>query len=247
MKWFIIGLIGVVSCLLFILILAPASLLVSALEDDIAQNVPEIALGTTEGSVWQGTQQLQYRTFPALVLQWDLSVLPLLTGTIDADNQLTSDNFEGEFSLRLAQTQGELTDGNLVITGQYLNHVTVPLGLDLSETFTINDLNLAWVDQWVTSISGIVRWPGGIVHIETPEGLHTVKMPALEGTLSLQDTAVRLQINDGQSGLMEILLKKDGWVAVAIDHRLITMIGIPFPDDPQADTGPAVLLEEKVF
>lgn len=247
MKWFILGLIGLLSFLAFLIASAPASLLISMLEEDISHNAPDVSLGMTQGSMWDGTQQLQYRQFPPLQMQWNLSVLPLITGAIESQNQLTGDNLDANFALRISGNEGEISRGNANISGQYLNHVTVPLGLDLSEAFKLSELDVAWTGNWVTSISGRINWPGGIVHIETPQGLHTTKLPPLLGILSLEDDDIRLNVNSGETELIDIRLQADGWARVEINHPLIAMTGIAFSDSQQPKSGPAVILEEKVF
>lgn len=254
-KWLLISAVGVLSFLVYIIYSAPASIAVNMMEEDMKLNAPDIQLGQTTGTFWNGDQELQYRQFPPINLAWDLSVLPVFTGRIDSETQLTGDGVEATFDLTASGNQGAISNLTGSVGSRYLNQITIPYGLDLSESVAIQTLDTTWENNWLTALSGNLNWPGGIVHIETPLALLSIKLPTLSGKLSMEGSDARLHITDAGNELMNIRLKKDGWAIVAINYPLLEMIGMPFQFAPPAPAGtartkesvPALVFEEKVF
>jgi len=264
-KWLLIGAIGALSFLMYIIYSAPASIAVNMMEEDIELNAPDIQLGQTNGTLWNGDQELQYRQFPPINIAWDLSVLPIITGRIDSKTQLTGDGVEATFDLTASGNQGAISNLTGSVGSRYLNQITIPYGLDLSDTLAIQTVDTSWENNWLTALSGNLNWPGGIVHIETPLALLSIKLPPLTGKLSMEGSDARLHITDAGNALMNIRLKKDGWAVVAINYSLLEMIGMPLqlvgpaPVDAAAvdaaaagtdltkESVPALIIEEKVF
>lgn len=238
--------IGLITCLGFITVMAPASLLVAIVGDDLRE-VEHLAVGNVSGRIWQGEAEFQYRTFPPAVMAWELNVLPLLTGSISGPVTLAGDGLDARFDAVLNAQHGRFSSLDASVQSSYINDVTVRYGLDLSGGFRLEGAGLQVTDGWIDVLDADLSWTGGIIHIETPEQIRTVKLPPLRGNLYMAGEDAQLMLYDGDTGLMEITLAKTGWVRVEIAWALLFLTGISVPGSPTSAEEPAVILEEKVF
>lgn len=237
---------GIITFLVFILVMAPASLLVSLAGDNL-QKVPDLEVGRVEGRIWAGAAELQYQSFPALV-SWNLAALPLALGRISADVEVAGDGLDAAFHVSANSNEGSITGATAFVDARYINQVSIGYGLDLSGQFSFSSDEVSFNRRWITAATGDLDWPGGIVHIETPERLHTVDLPPLRGKLSMDGDSVKLAINDTNTPLIDLSLKPSGWAAVGVSFAFIELAGLPIPLDARTDVaGPALLIEEKVL
>ena len=241
--WVVIGL---VTSLGFIFIMAPANLAVSMAQDSLGR-IPDLEIGRVEGRIWSGNAQIQYRRFPAQV-NWNLAALPLLIGSVSADIELHGDGLDAGFHLATHGAAGEVTDATALIDARYINPVSLDYGLNLSGQFSLTVDEIAFDNNRITSATGELNWPGGLVHIETPQQLYSVDLPALSGNLYMNEDNVRLRTTGQQTRLIDLTLKPDGWVEAAVSFAFMDMAGLPVPGKAEANREEtAVLLEEKIL
>jgi len=237
---------GILTFLVFILVMAPASLLVSLAGDNLKQ-VPDLEIGRVDGRIWTGSAEVQYQGFPAMV-SWHLAALPLVLGRLSADVEVTGDGLDAAFHVSANGQEGTLTGTTALVSARYINQVSVGYGLDLSGQFSFSSEEISFNNRWVTAATGDLDWPGGIIHIETPERIHSVDLPPLQGELSMDGDSVQLAISDRGTALIDLSLKPSGWAAVGVSFDFIELAGLPIPLDANSGSaGPALLIEEKVL
>ena len=237
---------GVITFLLVILIMAPATLLMSIAGDKLKQ-IPDLEIGQVDGRIWAGSAQVEYRQLPAMVT-WDLSALPLLLGRVSADIDLQEDGLNASFHVDTSTTEITVSDAAIQVDAFYINQVTMDYGLDLTGQFSVTGGKLSFENQWVTSASGNLNWPGGIVHIQTPQQLHSAVLPALSGDVSLSGENLHLTIERESDRMIDLTLKSNGWAEAAVSVAFMELAGLPLPGNSDSrPEEPALLLEEKIL
>ncbi|MBT4160041.1 MAG: type II secretion system protein N [Gammaproteobacteria bacterium] len=246
MNKLLFALIGLAAFLTFMIAMVPAAPIYSAFEEELAHNLPDITLSDVGGSIWNGRGEISYRQFPPGNINWQLSPVQALTGTAAIDIQLNGTGLEADIVGALTADGGRLSKLTASVSADYLNQVTLNYGLDLSGEVQLPKASLTFNKSWLTSAEGDLRWTGGIVHIETPERIHTVKLPAFDGQVSMIGDTLELHITQTGTRMMEISLTPDGWAKVAIDYALIDLVDLPLPGSRDTSE-PAVIMEEKIF
>ena len=239
--------IAIIAFTIPIVVMAPASIVAGLFADAVQRNIPGLKIGATRGRIWQGATQLQYQRFPAFTLSWKLAALPLFTGKVSTLIELNGGGLQLEMGALASTSGGSLDNINGTIESRFINAISVGYGLELTGVFELSGINTSYDQRWLTSLKGVTNWSGGIVHIETPAQFYSVKLPALTGQLSMKDSNAVLDVAAGTSSLLTLALKPDGWSQTSVSYMLADMAGLPVPKEYQDTTGPAFLLEEKVF
>jgi hypothetical protein len=227
--------------------MAPASIVTGLFGDAVQRNIPGLKIGATRGRIWQGSTQLQYQRLPAVTVSWKMAALPLLNGKVSTLIELNGGGLQLEMEAMASTSGGSLDNINGTIESRFINAVSVGYGLDLSGVFELSGISTSFDQRWLTALKGVTNWSGGIVHIETPEQFYSVKVPALTGQLSMKGSNAMLDVASGTATLLTLALKPDGWSQTSVSYMLTDMVGLPLPNGYQDTTGPAFVLEEKVF
>ena len=245
--------VAVVTVTLFVIVVAPAQTVWSFIADDVQSSVPQLKIANISGSVWEGKGDMQFQSYPVVRIDWRLAALPLLIGNASADINASAEGFsaalQGVFSQDSSTISFDISFAEATIGSDYINQVTLQYGLDLSGDFQLRLTNAVFADGWLTSVSGAISWPGGIVHIEMPGQIHTSKLPPLNGILSLEDDSILLKVTNRELEMMNVRLKRSGWAEVAVSHAFIRMANLPLPPGSESTDSlePAFLLEEKIL
>jgi hypothetical protein len=176
-----------------------------------------------------------------------MAALPLLIGKVSTLIELNGGGLQLEMEAMASTSGGSLDNINGTIESRFINAVSVGYGLDLSGVFELSGISTSFDHRWLTALKGVTNWSGGLVHIETPEQFYSVKLPALTGQLSMKGSNAMLDVASGTSTLLTLALKPDGWSQTSVSYMLMDMAGLPLPNGYQDTTGPAFVLEEKVF
>ena len=240
---------AVLTFLVFMIIMIPASWVVSVAGEDLTGSIPDLQIGALNGTIWNGSGDMQYRDFPPFAVSWQLDALPLLLGTLSTTVQIEADGLQASFQALLSRSGGEIQNAVATIQSSYINQVTVNYGLDLSGTFDLSQASTSFDQQWLTSLDGEINWPGGMVLIETPQQINRVELPPLTGRLKLEEGIILLDVTSRNSDLIAIRIKPDGWAEVAISYAFMALANIPVPGAANGSlrVEPAVLLEEKIL
>ncbi|MBT3830014.1 MAG: type II secretion system protein GspN [Gammaproteobacteria bacterium] len=239
--------IAIIAFTISIVVMAPASIVTGLFGDAIQRNIPGLKIGATRGRIWQGSTQLQYQRLPAVTVSWKMAALPLLEGKLSTLVELNGGGLQLEMGAMASTSGGSLDNINGTIESRFINAVSVGYGLDLTGVFELSGISTSFDQRWLTALKGVTNWSGGIVHIETPEQFYSVKLPALKGQLSMKGSNAMLDVASGTTTLLTLALKPDGWSQTSVSYMLTDMAGLPLPNGYQDTTGPAFVLEEKVF
>lgn len=239
--------IAIIAFTISIVVMAPASIVTGLFGDAVQRNIPGLKIGATRGRIWQGSTQLQYQRLPAVTVSWKMAALPLLNGKVSTLIELNGGGLQLEMEAMASTSGGSLDNINGTIESRFINAVSVGYGLDLSGVFELSGISTSFDQRWLTALKGVTNWSGGIVHIETPEQFYSVKLPALTGQFSMKGSNAMLDVASGTSTLLTLALKPDGWSQTSVSYMLTDMVGLPLPNGYQDTTGPAFVLEEKVF
>lgn len=239
--------IAIIAFTIPIVVMAPASIVTGLFGDAVQRNIPGLKIGATRGRIWEGSTQLKYQRFPTVTVSWEMAVLPLLSGKLSTLVELTGGGVQLEMSAVSSTSGGSLDNINGTIESRFINAVSVDYGLELTGVLELSGINTSYDQRWLTSLKGITNWSGGIVHIETPAQFYSVKLPALTGQLSMKDSNAMFDVASGNATLLTLALKPDGWSQTSVSYMLAEMAGLPLPKGYQDTTGPAFLLEEKLF
>lgn len=238
--------IGLLAFLAFTLAMAPASLLLGFASERLA--MPAVTGLQVEGTLWNASGELQLLALPVMQFKAGLSPLPLVTGTARTELALEATGLAGNMRGRFKNNGAEIDELTLVVTGEFLNHLTRQYGLELSGQFDLSDIRATVAGNWLTGIQGRLQWTGGRVLIQTPVETHLAELPPLKADLALQGDQLMLPIEIAGSGapVIDIRLSRDGWAAVAVRHAFLEIAGIPAPAGISGED-PAILIEEKIL
>ena len=144
---------GTVAVLVFILILAPASLVISAL--------PGVSIGASgiSGSLWNGSaQRISINGFSVNATRWTIKPLALLAGALEL-RLLTSwpgGEFEGDLS---ASITGSVQVKNASVFAS-LSELSETVGMPASGQLSLEIESLAIKDNWPTQVLGSLSLSG---------------------------------------------------------------------------------------
>ncbi len=233
------ALIALVTFASFIIVFAPASLLWRQVEPGLLSNVPDLSVGSVRGTLWEGNAELYYRQFPGSQLDWEVSPTPLIFNqTVKSHLTLAGDGHQFNAMVE-ANRQSLLVDSlKGFVAAPYINRVSQPQGLTFVGQVDIQALNLSSDLNWIQTASGTITWPGGkIVSRTLAAGTRVFDLPALRGDLSMQGQNIHLVVhpNDPNQTMVDITVKPDGWVVVAVKARLFDLAGLAWPSGSSLD------------
>ena len=240
-------LLAIITFVSYLVVTAPASIFAKHFEENLQGIAPGLKIWASEGSLWKGNMRGRYKKIGPIFISWDVDAFEILTGDFVAEIDLNGDGLQLTLILNASADDISLQNINGEIDTNFINIVSVNYGLSLAGEINVLNVFAALDYEWVTALSGTIDWTGGLIHLETPERLYSVPLLPLEGTLSLGDSNVLLNILSGNSNLMTLSLKKNGWSKADIASPLIDILGIPFPSGNQSNSEPVLTLEEKIF
>lgn len=231
-KFAIYTLIAILTFVSFLAVFAPASLVWRQVQTPLQNQVPDLSVTTVRGTLWDGKAEIFYRQFPGSLLSWQITASGLLRQQVQADLQLKGEGHEIESVLTAERDNLQVHSLLGYIDSSYINRVSQPQGLTFIGTVEVQDLSLQSDLKWIQQATGRVYWSGGkIVSRTTAAGTRVFDLPALVGDLAMQGRNINLTIhpNDSNQTLIEIVLKPDGWVVVAVKARLFDLAGLAWP------------------
>ncbi len=242
-------LIAIVTILGFVIVMAPVGVVWSIIGEDVRTAVPGVEISSLQGSIWNGEGKAQFQTFPAAKVNWQLAAFPLVTGTLSYEIDASADDFNAEVTGSVSGNSGDISNANAVVGSEYINSVTLNYGLDLSGEFHLDIDHADFSDGWVNDIDGRLTWPGGVVHIETPQQVQTAYLPGLDGTLSMDGDRIHLNVVGQEENLIDVRLNKSGWAEVGITYGFMRLANLPLPSGSESEENDeiAILLEEKIL
>jgi hypothetical protein len=224
------ALIALLTFCLFIVVFAPASLIWRIAENEVIRNVPDLLVLRVGGTVWSGEAELAYRQFPTSLLSWQIAPLPILGAKIETQLVVAGEGHQLNGDGLIARQFGTLKSLTGHIDASYINRVSQPQGLTFSSTIDIQNLSFNSDMHWIQEAQGRIFWPGGkIVSRTIAAGTRVFDLPALTGDISMQGESINLDLHHNNETIVDILVKPDGWVSVAVKARLFDLANLPWP------------------
>ena len=227
--------------------MTPASLVYNTFQASITDALPGLSIKKVEGSIWKGKSNIKFQQLPSINVAWEVAPLHLLTLTVKSSVTAEGLGLYGKFDIAITPKGISIINLNGIIQNLHLNKITIPYGLDLSGEINLIKINLSFDKKWLKEADGKLTWGGGIVHIQTPEKIHTVNLPALHGQIYMDENIWKLDVKESSESMMQIHIRPDGWAKSAINYAFIDLINLPLPTSTRASEDPAIVLEEKIL
>ena len=101
-------------------------------------------------------------------------------------------------------------------------------------------------ESGIVQIQGNIHWTGGNVLYQTGNGSQSVKLPALDGELTIKDSKLTLLVDNSRLPVLSIHLQRDGWVELRFNARLLALADLPVPQGTNPDDL-VLTVEEKIL
>lgn len=214
----------------FVVVFAPASLIWRFAEQQVLQQVPDLHVLRVGGTVWSGEAELVYRKFPTSELSWKISPGALLSGDIGSSLRLYGEGHDFVAESTINQNAAMVQSLVGYVDALYINSVSQPQGLTFAGRVEVQSLSLSSDLKWIQQANGRVFWPGGkIISRTRAAGTRVFDLPAIQGDISMRGDAISLNLHHDNQTIVDILLKRDGWVTVAVKPRLFDIANLPWP------------------
>ena len=225
----------------------PASLF-SRQINNVTQSLDGLQTGKISGTIWKGSIEARYQELPVSRISWNTLPLHLIFGRINLELSINASGLEGNSDLSLSGESVKLSDLKLEIESSFINEVTRPLGLGLSESFTITSSEIYVSDNWFSQITGEIVWPGGSIEIDTPIERLRIQLPPLSGIVKMKNKEAKLYVYLNSKELMILSLARSGWAKAEINHLFFEQTEMSFPGtDSEIKKDPAITIEEKIL
>jgi hypothetical protein len=228
----------------FLITFAPASILWSIIEPDVARAAPGLNIKRVGGSIWNGKSEFQYRQFPPSHINWDISPLNSLNddGVIKFFIEGNGHSLELEADVAPSTAWFKSSRGN--ISSDYLNGMSEQYGLTFSGNLSFSKLLLVIDNAKIIDAAGQVHWSGGKVVV--PSQSQPLDLPPLDGELFFEEQLLILDVTFQQLSIIKISLNEHGWATIAIKGRFFDIANLTRPDSTDPDET-ILLLEEKIL
>ncbi len=236
---------AIISGMVFAIIYAPAPLAYRMIEADI--NVPDLAIYGVHGSIWTGTAEIRYRSFPVTTLNWSLAPSSLLA--LRADLDLVASGSGHQLTAMASIQSGKATISQLTgyLHSDYINTLAERYGMQFQGQLNTSGLQITTDGAWFLTASGRLDWTGGQVSLPgQTQKQYTLELPPLSADLALDGETLTLSVTHQRLPVMDVALARSGWATLGFRARLIDLAGLPLntgaaPDDE------VLTVEEKIL
>lgn len=241
-----------VSFVVSLLVLAPASTVWQLLKNDVNQALPDLNIQSVTGTIWDGRALLAYRQFPPAYLTWTLDPLGLVGQVIKLQLNLTGDNLKLSTTTNLSSGMITVSNLNGIIDSEFINAASQFQGLTFSGPIELNGIEIVDDFKRVLSASGHISWAGGKIVSQNTSGRLVFELPAIKGDVAEVSGDLDLRIHNENQTLIDIRLKHNGWIIVSLKASLFNLAGLTLPRwiAPMVNTkndDTVLEFEEKIF
>ena len=238
--------VSILAYFVFLLVMFPLNIAYKLIDP---KDLP-VEVVSVSGTLWNGQLVLKQSLIGQTQFDWELSPIALLTGEVSSQFSVKSAQFEGKGNVSLAMN-GDITlnqvsayvDAALINKPLRSQKVNVNGDLELIQTNIVFNMK-----EKITSFaSGRLVWAGGDVQYPKGRSKKSANLPMLIADISSLNGELLAQVHtDDGLNVAKGNLKADGWASIAIQKRMIDLVGEPWPNKASADS---VIFEvsEKVF
>lgn len=222
-------LIGLLSCLFFVVALLPASLVWRFVGNSFS-GLP-LTVETVGGTVWNGFLQTRVQGAIApgpLLVQWNLKALRLLMGEVALDLKFEG----GQYRLQGGGYWGlwgkGIADLNGDVQAALLEQALGDMGVSAGGAVKVVNVNARLSGSRITSAGGNIGWSGGQVAVRSGGTPQTIDFPGIKGELAAVDGNLIVAVTEtrGNQPLGELsLLPEQGLAGVKVLKRVLSLAG----------------------
>lgn len=165
--------------ILFLLIYAPASYIVTFLE----KNVVQIKVEGVTGTIWNGSAQriIYSNSYILDDANWSICAWRLITGEacIELDAKYNNNDLEGEIGINVAGTIKARNIKTSINAETLGNQLKLPLG-KLSGDMLFNIEYLTWTNNTVPGTTGTIRWSNSAITFAEKVQLGAITIEIIE-------------------------------------------------------------------
>ena len=208
----------------------PASFVWKYLSPELPLRSIQLNVSGVGGTVWDGHAVVSSRGIQG-VLNWDISVLGLMTGKLPIALAVDSNAGELTTNVRLHSNGVEIEDTQGLINLETLNPILKRQRVTLNGQFKIDKLSASFFDGTIEDAEGLFNWTGGRVEYPAGRDIHGNEFPPFTGRLSQQADITSLIIKDKGAAVdaIEANMLKTGVATLKIKRRLLDLANEPWP------------------
>ena len=239
--WFV----SILAYVIFLLAMLPLNIVYQAVNPKLPIKVVAVT-----GTLWNGAVIIKHATTGMLDVQWHLNPASLFIGALSADLKIEGTLINAQTNLVMSLNGDvSLNDGSAYISSQVLKKPLQQQRVKVQGDIELSNLNLVYNmnDRQTVEASGRLIWMGGDVQYAKGRKTKHATLPMLVADLSNENGELLAAVNTTEGlGLATANLKADGWAGIAIQKRMIDLLGEPWSAKASADS---VVFEvsEKVF
>ena len=203
---------------------------------------PPLRVWNMQGSVWRGMADLRYDGANLGRLAWSFRPAALFDGRLAADWQLNDAGHHLAGDLALGLHGIEVSAAGVIGKGA-IDGMLRPYRIDAAGALSVERFAVALLhDLRPVTTTGRLSWNGGSVRYRLAGAEYAAMLPAMAGTVELQDGELTLaaHANQDPTPLIRLRLDREGWAHVGITRRLTELAGLPWPAEGPAD---AIVIE----
>lgn len=217
-------LVGALSLLVVLIVIAPAALIPQVLSTE------HMRLESAQGTIWRGNANTFIANQHVGVLSWRVKPIELIEGKLTVDLMLERDGVSiNGISTSNFHSHEISLDG--VIDSQFVNIYTLAYDIHLSGEIALDDVKLRLNDgQQVESMTGNVTWNGGPVRFKLANVIHEVTLEPVMGLLSQESSFVVLTVQQMRSQALVLVFRLDqetGWVHLRAFPAFLEFANVP--------------------
>ncbi len=222
-------LIGLLSCLFFVVALLPASLVWRFVGDSLS-GLP-VTVDRVGGTVWNGYLQTRVQGAVApgpLVVHWDLKALRLLMGELALELKCEGGQYRLQGSGYWGLWGKGVADVNGDVQAALLEQALADLGVSAGGAVKIEDVSARLSGSRITSAGGNIGWSGGQVAVRSGPSPQTIDFPGIKGELAAVDGNLIVAVKEtrGNQPLGELsLMPEQGLAGVKVLKRVLSLAG----------------------
>jgi len=242
--------------LLYVSVLAYFVFLVAMFPINIAYQLVNpkglpVQVVAVSGTLWDGEVVIKHSMTGQVRLNWQLSPLGLLLAQVNSQFEVKGAQLEGKGELSVGLISGdlELSHVSAYINAALINKPLRSQRVTMAGDVELNDSTIVfnWKDKKTSLAQGRLIWMGGDVSYPKGRKSKNANLPMLVVDLSADKGELMAQVNteDGLA-VAQANLKTDGWGSVAVQKRMVDLLGEPWSNKTSPDST-IFELSEKLF
>jgi len=245
--------IGILIGLFIILVVAFAP---ARLAEGFIPKNNDLLVGNLTGSIWSGkVDQVLVKGWNLQEIEYDLSLLSLITGSFGGNSSVHKGDLKGDFSFQIGDSKNiVLSQSNIEIDAiKFEKYMPFP-GINLDGIASTKDFSIQLIDQKPSHLSGMTSWNNANISLNGnnwPLGNFDLlwdtnqESKLITGTLS-KTRKNQLGIEGKVTLTKEGLFEFRGSVSVSIDQNIYAALSL-FSNGPVKDGRLPIKFKKKLY